>query len=200
MAEPAHVGSVRRVLDSRSGFIGRTTRHMDITQIEEWRPVTVADLGDFYEVSNLGRVRSLDRLRMGPGGLQRCDGKILRPRINKVGYPQVNLFREGRCKTINVHRLVALAFVPNPNRFPVVNHIDGVKANPVAVNLEWTTDRLNKQHAIDIGRITRYKKLLTSEEVAEIRSLRGTTTQAEIAKRFGVTQTNISLILLGRTH
>jgi hypothetical protein len=166
---------------------------------EEWRPVTVAGLGDFYEVSNLGRVRGLDRICYGLRA-RRIDGKILRPSTNKFGYPNVNLSRDGKYTSIHVHRLVALAFIPNPLKLPMVNHIDGDKSNPRATNLEWTTDRLNKQHAIDIGRITRYKKLLTSEEVAEIRSLRGTMTQAEIAKRFGVTQTNISLILLGRTH
>jgi hypothetical protein len=175
---------------------------MNIISIEEWRPVTVEHLSDFYEISNLGRIRSVDRFRMGRFGLQACDGKILRPRRSGRGhsYFQVSLFREGKGKTLLLHRLVAMAFIPNPNEFPIVNHIDGVKTNCIASNLEWTTDRLNKQHAIDTGLITLYKKLLTPEEVAEIRNLRGTMTQAAIAKLFGATQTNISLILSGKTH
>jgi hypothetical protein len=82
----------------------------------------------------------------------------------------------------------------------MVNHLDGDKGNNIVTNLEWVDDRANKQHAINIGRITRFKKLLTSEETAEIRALKGTMTQAEIAKRYGCTQTNVSLILLGRRH
>lgn len=162
--------------------------------VEEWRPVTVANLGDFYEVSDLGRVRSLDRICYGLKA-RRVDGKVLRPGTNKFGYQNVNLFRDGRCKSVNVHRLVALAFVPNPSNLPVVNHVDGCKSHNAATNLEWTTDIGNKQHAINIGRITLFKKLLTPEEVIEIRRLEGTMTQAEIAKRFGVTQTNVSIVL-----
>lgn len=172
---------------------------MDIILTEEWRPVTVANLGDFYEVSDFGRVRSLDRTCYGLKA-RRVDGKVLRPSTNKFGYQNINLFRNGRSKSIHVHRLVALAFVPNPLNFPVVNHIDGRKGNCAASNLEWTTDQGNRQHAIDIGRITRFKKLLTPEEVAKIRALAGTMTQTEIAKRFGTTQTNVSLIILGRNH
>lgn len=172
---------------------------MDIITTEEWRPVTIANLGDFYEVSNLGRVRSLDRVCYGLKA-RIVDGKILRPSTNKFGYRNVNLFREGRSKSIHVHRLVALAFIPNPANLPVVNHVDGMKSNCVVTNLEWTTDQGNRQHAIDIGRITLFKKLLTPEEVAAIRRLGGRMRQAEIARIFGTTQTNVSLILAGKTH
>src|ERR1700748_1700682 len=178
---PAERCCVRRVLDCQSAITGRTTRRMDITLTEEWRPVTVSNLGDFYEVSNLGRVRSVDRVCYGLKA-RTVDGKILRPSTNKLGYRNVNLFRDGKCKSIHVHRLVALAFIPNPADLPMVNHIDGVKSHNVETNLEWVSDRMNRQHAIDIGRITRFKKLLTAEEVAEIRKLGGTMTQAEIGK------------------
>jgi len=172
---------------------------MDITLTEEWRPVQVANLGDFYEVSNLGRVRSLDRICHGLKA-RRIDGKILRPSTNKFGYRGVNLYRDGKSKPIHIHRLVGLTFIPNPDNLPMVNHIDGVKSNNIVTNLEWTNDAGNKQHAIDIGRITLFKKLLTAEEVAEIRRLGGTMPQREIAKMFGCTQTNVSLILLKCRH
>lgn len=172
---------------------------MDITLIEEWRPVTVENLGDFYEVSNLGRVRSLDRICYGLKA-RTIDGKILRPSTNKLGYRNVNLFRDGKSKSIHIHRLVALAFIPNPKGLPIVNHLDGMKGNCIVTNLEWTDDTGNKQHAIDIGRITKYKKLLTVDDVAGIRQLRGKMTQTAIAKLFGTTQINVSLILLGFTH
>lgn len=169
--------------------------------IEEWRRVTIPEFSETYEVSALGRVRSVDRIRMGRNGPQRCDGKILRPRINKFGYCQGSLWKDGRGKMFLLHRLVALAFIPNPENLPMVNHIDGVKSNCVVTNLEWVDDRMNRQHAIDIGRITLFKKLLTPEEVAEIRRLEGSMTQTDIAKRFGVTQTNVSVVLgNGKRH
>lgn len=165
---------------------------------EEWK--CVVDFEGWYDVSNMGRVRSLDRICYGVNLPRRCDGKVLRPRINKVGYPQVALFRNGKGKTINVHRLVAIAFVPNPTDLPFVNHIDGVKSNSRFDNLEWVDDRANKQHAIDAGLITRFRKLLTLEEVAEIRVIGATMSQAKIAERYGCTQSNISLILRGIHH
>lgn len=168
---------------------------MDTIITEEWRPVAVVGFEGSYEVSALGRVRSVDRMRMGLGGPQRCDGKILRPRINKLGYQQGSLYCAGLVKTFLLHRLVALSFIPNPDHLPMVNHIDGIKSNCAATNLEWTDDRGNKQHAINTGLITLFKKLLTPEEVAEIRRLEGTMTQTEIAKLFGVTQTNVSVVL-----
>lgn len=167
--------------------------------IEEWRRVTIPEFSEYYEVSDLGRVRSLDRVCYGLKA-RTVDGKVLRPSTNKFGYRNINLFRDGKSKSIHVHRLVGLAFIPNPSRFPVVNHLDGIKSNNVVANLEWTTDRMNRQHAIDIGRITLFKKLLTAQEVIAIRKLGGTMTQVAIAKLFGVTQTSVSLILLGRTH
>lgn len=164
---------------------------------EEWRDVVGYEGG--YEVSNMGRVRSLDRFCNGAKP-RVCNGKLLRPRTTKLGYHQASLWKDTKVKYVLVHRLVAMAFIANQDCLPMVNHIDGNKGNNVVPNLEWVSDRTNKQHAIDIGRITRFKKLLTSDEVSEIRLLGGTMTQANIAKRFGCTQTNVSLILRGRTH
>jgi hypothetical protein len=172
---------------------------MNITLIEEWRPVPFAGISEYYEVSNLGRVRSLDRICYGIKA-RTVDGKVLRPSTNKFGYKNVNLFRDRKSKSIHVHRLVALAFIPNPSDLPMVNHIDGVKANNVITNLDWVSDQENRQHAIDIGKITRFKKLLTPDEVAEIRQLDGTMSQSSIAMLFGCTQSNISLVLRGVRH
>lgn len=165
---------------------------------EEWR--IVPGFEGFYEVSNIGRVRSVDRMREAWHGPQRCYGKLLQPALHKFGYMKVTLFREGKGATCLVHRLVGLAFIPNPVGLPFINHIDGDKTNNVSTNLEWTDDRTNKQHAIDTGLIKNFKKLLTPAEVAEIRSLGGKMKQVDIAKRFGCTQTNISLILRERRH
>lgn len=78
-------------------------------------------------------------------------GKLLTPSDNGRGYLVLGLFCEGKRKTIGVHKLVALAYVPNPNNLPEVNHIDGNKLNNTVNNLEWTTRGANIQHAYALG-------------------------------------------------
>ena len=108
--------------------------------MEQWRAV-----GGFegrYEVSDEGNVRSLLR-----GG---C--RLLKFGIHQSGYYYVILYLEdGTSKNVLVHRLVAEAFVPNPENKPDVNHIDGNKKNPCASNLEWVTKSENMYHAYSSG-------------------------------------------------
>jgi hypothetical protein len=109
---------------------------------------------DMYQVSNFGRVRSVDRFvycEVSPKKLQHICGKILKQGFNHKGYPIVYLSKDGKQKTITVHRLVALAFVDNALNLPQVNHKDGVKTNNYANNLEWCTNAYNQKHAYDIG-------------------------------------------------
>ena len=104
-----------------------------------------------YQVSNIGRVRSLDRWTEG----NKCmfkRGRIIKPFDNK-GYNNTSLSRGGVNKTFATHRLVADAFVPNPYNLPCVNHKDGHKRNNVVENLEWVTYSQNTQHAIRLGLI-----------------------------------------------
>lgn len=104
---------------------------------EEWR--ALPSDSDF-EVSSLGRIRSLPRLRSDG---RRVTGKILKDNPCTNGYPQVLL----KGKTKMVHRLVAEAFVQNPDGLPFVNHKDGDKANSTPGNLEWVTFSQNVVHA-----------------------------------------------------
>lgn len=113
---------------------------------EEWRPV--AGHEGVYEVSSAGRVRSLPRID-ARGHLRK--GKYLRP-LYGDRYPICALYVHGIRKPIKIHRLVALAFVPNPDGKPEVNHIDGNTCNASAENLEWVTRRENCLHAVSIGR------------------------------------------------
>lgn len=95
--------------------------------MEIWKPIP--DFEDLYEVSNYGNVRSL------------CNryGKniILKQGVNSRGYNIVTLCRKGRQKSVNVHRLVASVFIPNPDSLPCVNHKDEDKTNNNVNNLEW---------------------------------------------------------------
>ena len=91
-----------------------------------------------YEVSNLGNVRSLNYNRSG-------EPKLLK-QGNVNGYKVVILYKDGKKKTCNVHRLVAMTFIPNPDNLPIVNHKDEDKSNNNVNNLEWCTYKYNNTY------------------------------------------------------
>ena len=130
--------------------------------IELWKDVK--DYEGLYQVSTLGRVRSLDKyvnakIRNVDKVLKR--GRILKPVYNKDGYLKVNLYKNGKETNFFVHRLVAKTFIPNPDNLPLVNHKDEVKDNNYPYNLEWCTDEYNKNYGTAIERI---KKTLTNRK------------------------------------
>ncbi len=115
--------------------------------IEEWR--SVVGYEGFYEVSNLGRVRSLDReVTMKNGIRRKTHGKILtQGRYNsKSNYRAVALCLDGKAEKESVHRLVALAFIPNPDNLPEINHKDENKQNNCVDNLEWCDRQYNNTY------------------------------------------------------
>ncbi|MGN1298135.1 MAG: NUMOD4 domain-containing protein [Clostridia bacterium] len=105
-----------------------------------------------YQVSNLGRVKSFDRYvknKMSNKNIKK--GRVLRPCVSKYGYLNVNLVKNTKGKTSAIHRLVAIAFIENPENKLCVNHIDGNKKNNNVYNLEWVTHSENNIHAIKTG-------------------------------------------------
>lgn len=110
---------------------------------------SVKNYEEFYQVSNLGRVKSNDRQRFGVGGsIRNCKGKILKASPNQSGHLLVNLYdSEGKSKKVLVHRLVAEAFIENPNNLPCVNHKDEDKNNNCVENLEWCTVKYNNEYS-----------------------------------------------------
>ena len=86
-----------------------------------------------YQVSTWGNVRSMK--------------KKIKPYENDKGYLKVGLCKDGKSHKKRVNRLVAQAFIPNPYNLPQVNHKDGNKKNNSVTNLEWTTDKANREHA-----------------------------------------------------
>lgn len=114
-----------------------------------------------YQVSNDGLVRSVDRYvycEVSPNKLQHIFGKVLKQGVDKKGYKIVYLSKEGKQKTIKVHRLVATAFIENPLSLPQVNHKDGCKANNCVDNLEWCDNSYNQKHAHDSGLFPTYEE------------------------------------------
>ncbi len=123
---------------------------------ERW--ASIAGHEGHYEVSDLGRVRSLDRLVVRRSVPTTLKGKLLRPGKGSHGYLIVVLCGAYGRRTYTVHRLVAEAFIPNQEGFPQVNHRDGCKENCLASNLEWCTSGHNSQHAWDSGLTPRIRK------------------------------------------
>lgn len=98
-----------------------------------------------YQVSNLGRVKSLDRYVRNRNGMTMKKGRIMKPFIRKDGYMHVNLIKDGM-KLCYIHRLVAVSFIPNPLGLAEVNHKDENKANNTVDNLEWVSRLTNARY------------------------------------------------------
>ncbi|MGE7271389.1 NUMOD4 domain-containing protein [Brevibacillus panacihumi] len=116
---------------------------------EVWKPIEGYE--GSYEVSNMGRVRGLDRYTRTKGKPVLKRGVEKTRKEDKDGYYKVWLSKESKKKPFFVHRLVATAFIPNPHNHPVVNHIDGDKKNNSVDNLEWCSISHNSRHAFEIG-------------------------------------------------
>lgn len=156
-----------------------------------------------YQVSNMGRVKSLERTRNMnlPGHKKPAP---VPERILKFGeshgYLAVTLAKGGVNRKIRVHKLVALAFIPNPDRKPDINHKDGNKHNNAVENFEWVTAKENQQHALATGlrRGENRRKIVNkySRDGAFIRSWSG---YVEIEQVLGFSRQMICHCCKGRT-
>lgn len=106
-----------------------------------------------YQISNLGRLRSLDRYvrHKKIKSLRLLKGKIMSPTIsNSTGYLVSTLYNKGKGKQVTIHRLVAETFIPNPENKPEVNHINGIRDDDRVENFEWVNRSENQLHAYKI--------------------------------------------------
>lgn len=173
--------------------------------MEIWKDVEGYE--DYYQVSNFGRVRSKDRLRSnGDRGYCKVKGKILKNAKNELGYHILGLSVNGNRKMVKVHRLVAKAFISNPERKPFVNHMDGNPQNNHVSNLEWCTQKENMQHAYDSG-LMKSNFTKNKEKILEEYTKNLDTNVKQLARKYRCSESTIrkhlkkeGIEIRGRSH
>jgi hypothetical protein len=161
----------------------------------KWRDIP--EYEDIYQVSDDGRVRSLDRMvRCKANGLCCKKGKELKLDTNHAGYLLVRLSKNGKMTGYSVHRLVASAFIPNPDDLPQVHHKNHVKADNRANNLTWVTNLQNQQKTVFAG--NRPAKL-TPQDVIAIRELGAepNISWRTIGVKYGISGVHVGRIING---
>ena len=173
--------------------------------VETWKDIP--EFRGSYQVSDIGRVRSLDRVvTYKDGSMRKLKGRLLKTYLNTSGYEKVTLYNDNIDTTKTVHRLVLETFKPHVNMNDLeVNHIDGNKLNNHLTNLEWVTARDNILHAYDTGLIDNRGERspnakLTNADVLEILQRLDTgELHRDIALDFSVNKSCISKINIGTT-
>lgn len=157
-----------------------------------------------YEVSNLGNVRSLDRIVIYKDGRKRLwKGVLMTGGKTPTGYEFVSLKISGKVNQQYIHRLVAFHFIPNSENKKTVNHIDGNKSNNAMFNLEWNTPSENSIHAVKLGlskcgENCTYSKL-TNKKVLEIRENKHRLCYEYLSLIYGVSAGCIANIIKRKT-
>jgi len=163
--------------------------------IEVWKPIKGYE---FYEVSNLGRVKSLERFVKKKFGERIVVKKIIKQSEDGAGYYQVVIYRNNSKKTFRVHRLVADAFIENHDNKRCVNHKDGNKKNNFWKNLEWATHKENSQHAWMNGLKNTDHLERKVAQIKDGKVVRVWKSQSEVDRRLNIKQGNISKCCLGK--
>jgi hypothetical protein len=165
--------------------------------VEEWKDVKGFE--GLYQISNMGRVKSLARYKKNNRGSRSLIGEtILKQSKNNRGYCRIYLCKDAHKKAFSVHRLVADAFVPNPNNFTEVNHKDEDKQNNCADNLEWCDSNYNINYGTHNKRISLTKGCVVQafdkygNFVMEFHSM------SEAGRKTGIPQQNISRCISGK--
>jgi hypothetical protein len=143
-----------------------------------------------YQVSNLGRIKS--NTRYG------TKGGVLKLRLDKDGYFQTALYKNNKVKYYRTHRLVAEAFIPNPNNYPIINHKDENRSNNLTNNLEWCTYKYNSNYGNVNVKIANSKYKPVYQYSLDDRFIHYYSSLKEMEKITGFGYSNISSCCNGR--
>lgn len=177
--------------------------------MEIWRDI--AGFEGYYQVSNKGNVKGLDRyVKHNYGGYALRKSKLLKKNIQELGYLKVRLRNNPKDSCQFIHRLVAEAFIHNPEKKPQVNHKNAVKTDNRVENLEWCTSKENIKHSHIMGLQTTesvhgensHFAKLTEQEVISIRdeyNYSKSITHKVLGLKYGVSGPTISNIVLRKT-
>jgi hypothetical protein len=166
---------------------------MKIIMNEIWKDIKGYE--GLYQVSNFGNVKTLSRFKNG----YMTKTRLLKHTPYTNGYYMVTLVNGINRKKISIHRLVAQAFISNPDNKPEVNHFNGIKTDNRVENLEWCTHIENQKHASINSLYLIGEKhpnsILTQKDVNEIRKIGKNKTLHELGKLYGVTYSTIWRVL-----
>lgn len=173
---------------------------------EIWK--SVVGYEGLYEVSNFGRIRALARAYCDKNGrVSNIKERIMKQPLSNTGYHHTALRKNGISVTRNLHRIIAEAFIPNPDNKPCINHINGDKSDNTLINLEWVTHAENIQHAGATGLmkfgINHHGSKLDEEKVRFIRenvtTNGGDLTYEELGRMFNVSRHSLQCVVYRRT-
>jgi len=178
---------------------------MDILTKEIWKDIIGFE--GYYQISTLGNVRSLDRVVTHKRGSRTVRKQNMTPCASTFGYTFFCLRINSIPKNFKTHRLIAQAFIPNPENKPQVNHINGIKNDNRIENLEWCTNSENQIHAYSLGLniaakgINKFNSKLTDQIVLEAKQkhINENISFAKLAKEYNVSKSAIRHIRSGNS-
>ena len=158
--------------------------------MEHWKPVKGYE--GLYEVSDLGRVKTVPKKRKNGTGFYMQKEIIMSQQLKSNGYMGVGLVKDGKHKNALVHRIVAEAFLSNPNNYDQINHIDCDKRNNKVENLEWCDMEHNLNHARCNGLLSRGSKSAFCRKTNHLVTHEGATkTVTEWANDFNIDRSTL---------